>query len=100
MTLLCNKGILCVILEIEIQNRRQNVVKCFAKKIGTNGAQCQLEKMRVKISICASRESHFAMRAEHKMFSPNPHCFITIAKKLLVAEKSHYYPTPCTALCG
>jgi hypothetical protein len=31
---------------------------------------------------------------------PNPHCFIAKPKPLLVAEKSHCYPTPCTALCG
>jgi hypothetical protein len=29
--------------------------------------------------------------------NPNPHCFIAIPKPRLVAEKSHYYPTPCTA---
>jgi hypothetical protein len=34
------------------------------------------------------------------IFNPNPHCFIAITKAQLVAEKSHYYPTPRTALWG
>jgi hypothetical protein len=33
-------------------------------------------------------------------FIPNPHCFIDITKATIVAEKSHYYPTPCTAFWG
>jgi hypothetical protein len=31
-----------------------------------------------------------------EIINPNPHCFIATPKPLLVAEKSHYYPTPCT----
>jgi histidinol-phosphate/aromatic aminotransferase/cobyric acid decarboxylase-like protein len=35
------------------------------------------------------------------MFNPNPHGLKKAKTKLTAsAEKSHYYPTPCTALRG
>jgi hypothetical protein len=32
--------------------------------------------------------------------NPNPHCFIAITNATACGGKSHYYPTPRTALWG
>jgi hypothetical protein len=53
-------------------------------------------------NICTSKSNEifpFKHIGYNPIFlNPNPHGFIAKPKPLLVAEKSHYYPTPCSAL--